>query len=185
MPIIVGNGTIEGVSSSFVVKNSSATVVYEQGMSGTNGYTNNATVPAFVAGSATDPGWILTATDNWGKVNQYAATTVYNRGNHYNTSSTAFTAPITGPYLFIWTSYCYTSSYLHPQFTVNGSVGTRRYTTPYKIRNHGWVANYQCDSQIEEVIYLIAGDYVEVYHYAGGSAYTYPYYCLFQGLYVG
>jgi hypothetical protein len=184
MPVIIGNGTIEGGSSAFTVKNSSGTVVYQQGIS-TSGYTANSDVPGFVAGSASDPGWILTATDNWGKVNQYATTTVYNRGNHYSTVNTRFTAPVTGPYLFIWSVYCYTSSYLHPQFYVNGSSATRRYTTPYKMRNHGWVANYQCDSQIEEVIFLIAGDYVEVYHYAGGSAYTYPLYGLFQGLFVG
>jgi hypothetical protein len=184
MPVIIGNGTIEGGSSNFTVKNSSGTVVYQQGVS-TSGYTNNSNVPAFIAGSASDPGWILTGTDAWGKVNSYATTTVYNRGSHYNTSTTSFTAPITGPYLFIWTAYAYAAAYIHPQFYVNGSPGTRRYTTPYKIRNHGFVANYQCDGQIEEVIFLTAGDYVEVYHYCGGAAYTYPYYGLFQGLFVG
>jgi len=184
MPVIVGNGTIEGGSSNFIVKNSSNTVVYQQGVS-TSGYTNNANVPAFIAGSASDPGWILTATDNWGKVNQYATTTVYNRGSHYSTANTRFTAPITGPYLFIWSAYVYTSNYIHPQFAVNGNVAFRRYDTPYKIRNHGWTANYACDGQIEEVIFLSAGDYVEVQHYAGGSAYSYPFYGLFQGLYVG
>lgn len=184
MAIYVGNGSIE-CNNSLAIKNSSGSTVYEQGITGSSGYTNNTEVPAFVAGSATDPGWILTATNNWGKVNQYAAAVSYNRGSHYNTSTTRFTAPITGPYLFIWTTYCYTSDYLHPQFTVNGSATLRRYTTPYKIRNHGWTANYQCDAQIEEVIYLVAGDFVEVYHYAGGSAYTYPHYCLFQGLFVG
>jgi hypothetical protein len=185
MPVIVGNGTIEGGSSTFTVKNSSGTAVYAQGISGNSGFTNNANVPAFIAGSATNPGWVLTATNDWAKVNQYAASTVYNRGNHYSTANTRFTAPITGPYLFIWTVYCYSSSYLHPQFTVNGNVTTRRYAVPFKIRNHGWDPNRECDAQIEEVIYLIAGDYVEAYHYAGGTAYTYPFYCLFQGLYVG
>jgi hypothetical protein len=185
MPVIVGNGTIEGGSSTFTVKDSSGTAVYAQGISGNSGFTNNANVPAFIAGSATDPSWVLVGTNAWAKVNQYAAVTSYNRGNHYSTANTRFTAPITGPYLFIWTTYCYTNNYFHPQFAVNGNVATRRYDTPYKIRNHGWTADYQCDAQIEEVIYLIAGDYVEVYHYAGGTAYTYPYYCLFQGLYVG
>jgi hypothetical protein len=184
MPVIVGNGTIEGGSSTFTVKNSSGTAVYAQGIS-TSGYTNNSNVPAFIAGSASDPGWVLTATEGWAKVNQYATTTVYNRGSHYSTANTRFTAPITGPYLFIWSTYAYTSNYIHPQFTVNGNVATRRYTTPYKIRNHGWTPDYPCDGQIEEVIFLLAGDYVEVYHYAGGTAYTYPYYGLFQGLFVG
>jgi hypothetical protein len=184
MPIIVGNGTIEGGSSNFTVKNSSGTTVYQQGVS-TSGYTNNSNVPAFIAGNASNPGWVLTGTDAWGKVNQYADTTVYNRGSNYNTSTTRFTAPITGPYLFIWSVYLYTSAYIHPQFYVNGSPGTRRYTTPYKIRNHGWVANYECDAQIEEVIFLTAGDYVEVYHYCGGTSYAYLYYGLFQGLFVG
>lgn len=184
MPVIVGNGTIEGGSSNFTVKNSSATVVYQQGVS-TSGYTNNSGVPAFIAGSASDPGWVLTGTDVWGKVNNYATTTVYNRGGHYNTSTTRFTAPITGPYLFIWTVYTYTSNYIHPQFYVNGSPTTRRYDTPYRIRGYGWVANYAQDAQMEEVIFLTAGDYVEAYHYCGGSAYAYQYYSLFQGLFVG
>lgn len=185
MPIIVGNGTIEGGSSAFTVKDSSATIVYQQGISSSFGYTNNANVPAFVAGSTTDPGWVTIATDNWGKANQYCAATVYNRGNNYSTANTRFTAPITGPYLFIWSAYCKTSGYFHPQFAVNGNVALRRYTTPYKIRNHGWVANYECDAQIEEVIYLTAGDYVEVYFYSGGTTVSYLYYGLFQGLYVG
>jgi hypothetical protein len=185
MPVIVGNGTIEGGSSTFTVKNSSGTAVYAQGISGSSGFTNNSNVPAFIVGSASDPGWVLTGTDTWGKVNQYCTTTVYNRGSNYDTTNTRFVAPVTGPYLFIWTTYVYSSSYIHPTFWVNGSASVRRYNTPYKIRNHGWVANYQCDGQIEEVIFLVAGDYVEVYHYAGGTAYSYPYYCLFQGLFVG
>jgi hypothetical protein len=184
MPVIVGNGTIEGGSSTFTVKNSSATVVYQQGIS-TSGYTNNSGVPAFIAGYASNPGWVLVGSNDWFKVNQYCTTTVYNRGSYYNTSTTRFTAPITGPYLFIWTAYCYTDTYLHPQFYVNGSPSTRRYNTPYKIRNHGWVANYACDAQIEEVIFLTAGDYVEVYFYSGGTTYAYQYYSLFQGLFVG
>jgi hypothetical protein len=184
MPVIVGNGTIEGGSSAFTVKNSSGNTVYQQGVS-TSGYTDNANVPAFIAGSPSDPGWILSGTNAWAKVNQYATQTVYNRGGHYSTTNTRFTAPITGPYLFIWTVYSYTSGYIHPQFTVNGSLSARRYDTPYKIRNHGFLENYQCDAQIEEVIFLVAGDFVEVQHYAGGSAYTYPLHCLFQGLFVG
>jgi hypothetical protein len=184
MPVIVGNGTIEGGSSNFTVKNSSATVVYQQGVS-TSGYTNNSNVPAFIAGYTADPGWVLMGTDVWAKVNQYCTTTVYNRGSHYNTSTTRFTAPITGPYLFIWTAYSYTSNYFHPQFYVNGSPSTRRYDLPYRIRGYGWVANYPQDAQMEEVIFLTAGDYVEAYFYSGGTTYQYVYYGLFQGLFVG
>jgi hypothetical protein len=54
------------------------------------------------------------------------------------------------------------------------------------MRGYGYAANYQTDSQMEEVYYLTAGDYVEVYTYAGGGiTYTYQFYGLFAGIFVG
>jgi hypothetical protein len=189
MPIIVGNGTLEGGSSSLTIKNSSNTTVFKRGIAaygGNNfGYYENSGVPGFIAGRSADPGWINFATNNWAKVNNYCTVTVYNRGNHYDTTTTRFTAPITGPYLFTWTTYQYASSYIHPQFAVNGGVSTRRVNTPYRIRGYGWGSNYQTDGMIEEVIYCVAGDYVECYSYAGGTGYHYPFYSLFTGVYVG
>ena len=191
MPVYVGNGSLEGGGSALTVKNSSNTTVFEQGVAagsgGSFGYYTNSNVPGFIAGSATDPGWIAITTGTWAKVNQYATTVVYNRGSYYNTSTTRFTAPITGPYVFIWSVYAYAASYHHPVFAVNGDVNARHAggAATYRIRGYGFLANYQTDSQIEEVYYLTAGDYVEVYTYAGGAANTYPYYGLFAGFFVG
>jgi hypothetical protein len=67
MPIVAGNGTIEGGSRAFTIKNSSNTTVFKRGISaysGNNfGYYENAGVPAFVAGRSADPGWITFATN--------------------------------------------------------------------------------------------------------------------------
>ena len=189
MPIVAGSGTIEGGSSAFTVNNSSATTIFKRGIASYSGnnfaYYENAGIPAFVAGSASDPGWVASTASTWNKINNYATTTVYNRGSHYNTSTTRFTAPVTGPYWFSFTTYLYTNSYVHPIFSVNGSMTSNLITTQYRMRGHGMVADYQQDAQIEEVIGLSAGDYVEAYWYSSGSSFSYAYYSLFQGAYVG
>lgn len=188
MPIIAGNGTIEG-SNSFTVKNSSGTQIFKRGISSYGGnnfayYENNA-IPAFIAGSASDPSWVNPGgSGTWAKINNYCTTVSYNRGSNYNTSTTRFTAPISGPYWFSFTTYLYTDSYVHPGFGINGAL-TSGYGFQYRIRGHGMVANYQQDAQIEEVLQLNAGDYVEVFWYMSGTCYHYPYYSLFQGAYVG
>jgi hypothetical protein len=189
MPIVTGNGTIEGGNNSFAIKNSSNTTIFKRGVASYNGnnfgYYENSNIPAFIAGHAADPGWILpSSSGQWGKINNYCTTTVYNRGSHYSTASTRFTAPITGPYWFAFTTYLYTNSYVHPGFTING-IQTSGYGFQYRIRGHGMVANYAQDAQIEEVMSLTAGDYVEVYWYSSGDSYQYPYYSLFQGAFVG
>jgi hypothetical protein len=192
MPVYVGNGSLEGGGSALTVKDSSGNAVFAQGVAagtgGSFGYFNNTSVPGFIAGSATDPGWVAVTSGTWAKINQYATTTTYNRGSNYNTSTTRFTAPVTGPYLFIWSAYTYQASYTHPVFAVNGDLGGRHIsgTPTYRIRGYGYISNYATDTQIEEVYYLTAGDYVEVYMYAGGgTAYSYAFYCLFAGIFVG
>lgn len=186
MPIVAGNGTIEGAGA-FTIKNSSAAAIFKRGIAayGANNfaYYENTGVPAFVAGSATDPGWVLYSASP-AKINDYCTTTVYNRGNHYNTSTTRFTAPVAGPYWFCYSSYIYSANYVHPGFGINGAA-TSGYAFQYRIRGHGMVVNYQQDSQIEEVLKLNAGDYVEVFWYPSGNSYQYSYYSLFQGAYVG
>lgn len=189
MPIYVGDGKLIGDGSSLAINNVIDTTVFKQGLSTYGGnlfaYAEASYNPGFIAGSSTDPGWVNFATDGWAKCNNYCDTTVYNRGSLYVTGSKYFLVPITGPYLFVWSTYGYSSSYIHPQFAVNGNVSTRRYTTPYRIRGHGFVANYQFDCQTEEVIDCVAGDQIEVYMYAGGTGYHYPRHSLFAGVYVG
>lgn len=188
MPIVAGNGTIEGGSSAFTIKNSADTTVFKRGISAYNGnnfgYYENAGVPAFVAGRVADPGWISYSAGGFQKINNYATNTSYNRGSHYNTSTTRFTAPVAGPYWFAYSCYIYSANYVHPVFGINGSA-TSGYHTQYRIRGHGMVVNYQQDAQIEEVLKLNAGDYVEVFWAPSGNSFQYVYYCLFQGAYVG
>jgi hypothetical protein len=189
MAFIIGNGTIEGGSSAFRIKNSSATVVFEQGVAASGGqnfgYYANTGVPCFIAGRASDPGWITFATNAWAKTNNYCTEVAYNRGSHYSTTNTRFTCPISGAYLFIWSTYMYATSYIHPQFAVNGNVSLRRVNVPYRIRGYGQASNYQQDGMIEEVINCVAGDFVEVYMYAGGTGVHYPRHSYFAGAYVG
>jgi hypothetical protein len=46
--------------------------------------------------------------------------------------------------------------------------------------------NYNQDLQIEEVIYCVAGDYVEPYVYSStANGWYYTWYSSFQGVYVG
>lgn len=190
MPVYVGDASIEGGSSAFTVKDNVGTTVFAQGVSagtgGNFGYYTTAQVPGFIAGSSSDPGWVWQGPASaWSKSNIYATNVIYNRGNCYSPSETRFTAPITGPYLFIWGCYAYTANYFHPQFAVNGNVDLRRGTCPYRIRGYGMAANYQQDGQTEELIYLTAGDYVELHTYSGGITYYYQLYSLFAGFFAG
>lgn len=193
MPICMANNTIQGGSNTFIIKNLSNTTVFEQGIFNYNsanyGKYINSNVPAFIVGRnvSGDPGWVNFASSGaWAKVNNYNTDVIINRGNYYNTSTTRFTAPISGPYIFIYTSYIYTAGYIHPAFTVNGDVNLRRGSSwKVRIRGYGMVANYQQDAQIEEIINLVAGDYVEVYMYASGASYNYPLHSLFEGIYIG
>ena len=190
MPILFPNGNIEGNSGVFRIRNSSGTNIFEQGVatySGNNfGYYLSDQRPGFVAGRASDPGYIALSNAVYSKVNDYCNTTSYNKGSFYNTSTTRFTCPVDGPYLFIFTSYMYTATYAHPIFAVNGNVSARRPNAVIRMRGHGMVANYQQDMQMEEIINCVAGDYVEAYSYSGGATtYHYPFYSLFMGVFVG
>lgn len=183
MPLDIGGAKVQGGTSAFTIKNTSDTTIFSRELgtynSNTFGKHVDSSRPMFVAGSSTNPGWHGT-TNAWLKASSYFDTTSVNNGNHYSTTNTRFTAPITGHYIFFYTSYNYSSSFVHPMFWKNGAG-----TNYYRIRGHGKVANYNQDSQIEELMYLTAGDYVEPYMYASGTGYNYPAYSLFGGYYVG
>ena len=191
MPINIGGASIEAINtpasnlSRFNILNTSGTTVFSQGFQTAHGFLETSDRPGFIAMSSFDPGWLGLTNGAWIKMNAWCAVTLYNKGNHYNTSTTRFTAPISGPYLFVWTIYTYINGYTHPMFAVNGDVTLRRTYTPYKIRSHGMLANYQQDHQMQETINLVAGDYVETYTYSSGTGYAYPRYGVFAGVYVG
>lgn len=192
MPIFAGNGSIEGGSSAFRIKNASDTAVFEQGVAayGANSFSYylNDQRPGFVAVGvqATALYVVISATTTWGKMSTFCTDTVYNKGSGYSTVNTRFTAPITGPYMMIYTAYTYSDGYTHPMFYINGGVtGGGRLNGIYRIRSYGMVANYNQDHQISEILYLTAGDYVEPYSYSYGNCYHWPRYGLFQGVFVG
>ena len=190
MAVIVGSGTIEG-GGDFVIRNASNSLVFEQGLSAngsTFSYSQIPNNPIFIAGVASDPGWITLVTNTWAKASMNCTTTTINRGSNYNTSTTRFTAPLSGRYLFIWNGYGRSTGYYHPAFCINGDLGfVNRRGTAWKprIRGHGYQSNYDTNAQFEDILKLVAGDYVEVYHFGGGTAQLYPYFCQFMGVYLG
>ena len=100
------------------------------------------------------------ATDNGGWYNYVSAswqdlvfnTVIVDNLSNYSPTTGAFTAPVSGTYHFQSSTYSYKNpstnadSYVHPMFLVNGS--------------------YTGDTQVNEIFYLTAGDYVNVHHYA-------------------
>lgn len=191
MAVIVGSGKIEG-GGNFIIRNSSNTLVFEQGLSAngsTFSYSQLPTVPMFSSGiTGADPGWITLGTTTWAKASANCISTSINRGSHYNTTTTRFTAPLSGKYLFIWNGYGRSTDYYHPAFCINGdlSFANRRGTNwKPRIRGHGFQSNYDTNGQLEDILKLVAGDYVEAYHYCAGTAQIYPYLCQFSGVYLG
>ena len=191
MAINLGNGSLlEGGGTALKVRNSSGTKVFDQGVStygsATFGYNSSTSVPMFVAGRSTDSGWISVADGGWRKVNNYCTDVSVNVDSCYDTSATRFNVPLTGPYFLMFTAYTYAGNYYHPTFGVNGAPSTRHGSeTKYRIRGHGYVSGYQTDAQMEEVIWLQAGDYVEVFFATSSTGYHYAPYSLFAGVYVG
>lgn len=191
MPIDV-NGTIITGGTTVVATDASSNRIYEQS---TGGVVN---MPRTSAGAALTPlfnvgmnaaGW----TDLGGVVQwTYTSGSGYtNIGSCFNTANGRFTAPWTGLYLFKHHIYCYGPDstytwYFHPQYLVNGSYTTRRPGgTPYRIRQYGLYASYGQDSDCCELIYLTAGDYVEVYCPRSGTMQGYGPYSAFSGAYLG
>lgn len=195
MPFDFGGGAaIQGSNNTFSILDTFYGFVYNRYVTSPFGQPfgySQSYRPAFIAGYPANPGWVNPgASGTWSKINNYCTVTTLNVQNCYNTGTTRFTAPIAGPYMFMWTTYLYTDSYVHPIFAINGSAtpygtATGYGNTQYRIRGHGMVANYQQDAQIEEVINLAAGDYVEAWWYNSGTCYHYPLYSLFAGVFVG
>lgn len=117
-----------------------------------------------------------------------------NNGSAYNTSTYAFTAPVTGTYWFGHSSYSYKytatnpDSYLHPTFLINGSTTIRQasQTTAYRLRLRTYyTGSYSGDTQINDIFYLTAGDYVQVYTYSSSTLQWYGNETNFCGFLIG
>jgi hypothetical protein len=101
---------------------------------------------------------------------------VVNINSCFNTTTSRFTAPVTGMYFFQASCYILKDGasdgyYWHPVFYVNGGAsGSVNTGYPnYRIRSYGVpVASYH-DSHITQVYLLNAGDYVEHICYSNGA----------------
>jgi hypothetical protein len=115
-----------------------------------------------------------------------------NVGSCFNGTTGRFTAPITGRYLFTFSSYSNLNAasiaeYMHPLFLVNGSYTSRRGggSSAYRLRGHGY-ADYYKDMEMTEIFALQASDYVEVYIYHSTTTCgVYGTYKLYTGVFLG
>lgn len=189
-------GTIITGGTSLLATDSSGNKLYSQSSTGLSQFasdsSDNTKVPMFNVGYGT-AGWTDFGSPNW-VVIPFALTTgggYYNVNSCYNTSTYRFTAPLTGMYLFTSTNYVYCvngnyTNYIHPMFWVNGGSNTRRPGgTVYRMRQYGFYGSYQHDCDIGELIYLTAGDYVDVRYYFNVTLQVYPPYGSFSGVYLG
>jgi hypothetical protein len=190
MPIISNNVTITG-GTSLTVTDASSNKLYHQTSAGIvqkpSTSSGSIVTPMFNVGMGTgawrDLGGVV--------IFNYTGGSGYlNINGAYNTSNGAFTAPLTGLYLFKSHIYCYGPNatvgwYFHPLYLVNGSQTFRRPGgTPYRMRQYGLNADYGQDSDCCELIYLVAGDYVQVYTPRNGTMQGYEAYSTFNGSYI-
>jgi hypothetical protein len=146
--------------------------------------------PYFVAqGTAS---WTSPTSAAWSTVQLNYA--VVNNTSCYNTSTYTFTAPVSGFYYFEAHTYGYKytdttpAGYMHPVFLINGSFTYRQASAsiPYRLRARTYYDGaYSCDTQINDIFYLAAADYVNFYIYYSTALQYYPPYSLFSGYLIG
>lgn len=120
--------------------------------------------------------------------------TVYNDGGNYSTATGRFTAPVTGNYIFLCSFYgdkansTANTAYTHPIFLINGSFTSRQAanSTNLRLRTRTSLnAGYAYDTQINDIFYLTAGDYVQPALYASSALRFFGYYSEFSGAFIG
>lgn len=145
--------------------------------------------PGFMAEYSTSGAWINYTSANYLTI--VYGNAIYNNGSHYNTSNGRFTAPVSGIYWFTSCHYSYkntdssSSSYTLPHFIVNGSALTKQAQATYAFRyvrgRTYYSGSYAFDTDMNDLFYLSAGDYVNVSVYAGSSLQFYSTQSYFTG----
>jgi hypothetical protein len=142
--------------------------------------------------SYSNSGWNTYTANAWNAIS--LSTAFVNNGNHYNTATSRFTAPVTGAYYFEFSSYgsknpsTNADSYTHPLFLINGSTTARKGSTGTDHRLRGrtyYSSSYSWDQQINDIFYLTAQDYIQPYIYCSGTQQWYGTSTHFTGFYIG
>ena len=110
--------------------------------------------------------------------------TVYNVGNHFNTSTSIFTVPVTGLYQFNFGLYIYPVIYIEMHLYVNNS----QYQRFQPASNSGGSETNPNGARASTSVILAAGDAVKLVAWvpdAGGIWNGGPYSSYFQGYLVG
>jgi len=184
MPINVNGFTLSGVNSTtaFNISNSTTSLLNID----TTGRTTTPNQIGFVAGYTGAAGWNARTTISTWIAFETFNTAGYNIGSGFNTSTNRFTAPVTGVYLMHGFSYWNKVSaaqgqYILVAFFINGGG-----SGCYKVRGEFQSAGYSFNGEVEDLIYLNAGDYIDYRFYATAVGMSdYPTYSMFSGFLVG
>jgi hypothetical protein len=196
MAIIINDLTLKSevnsLNSKLIAEKSNGSKVFEQDNLGRVLYPSNSSsspVTSMFNVGMNNGGW----TDLGGAVtmNYTGGPGYLNVNGCYNPSTSKFTAPFTGIYLFKQHVYIYGPDgtygwYCHPHFSVNDSLTTRRPNSGnYRMRLYGLYANNGFDTDCSEIIYLIAGDNVGVNIPRNGTVQGYGPHSAWSGVYLG
>lgn len=187
MAIDIGGATIQGANNSVSITANGIT-----GLSiNSSDFAVQSSRPYFVV-QGPSAAWINYSSAAWNTMT--FSSEVVDNGNNYNTSNGRFTAPVSGTYYFHALTYTYKNtattadSYTHPLFIINGSYTTRQatYTTSYRLRSRTYYDGaYSSDTEINDIFYLAAGDYVQYQIYSSSTLQYYSNQTIFGGFLIG